>query len=82
MQGRLQEYQQRTAALSQIADQRRAELIQPVVDQVNAIIEALREEGQYSVIMDLTAGAIIAADPALDLTPQVIERLGESADQD
>ena len=80
IQARLQEYQQRTSQLSQIAEQRQAELIQPVVDQVNAVIETLREEGQYSMILDVAAGAIIAADPTLDLTAEVILRL-ENAQQ-
>lgn len=80
IQVRLQEYQQRTAELNLIADQRRAELVQPVIDQINTVIETLREEGQYAMILDLAAGAIIAADPTLDLTAEVILRL-ENAQQ-
>ena len=76
LQTRLQEYQARTAQLTQLAEQRRAELIQPVMDRVNTIIEAVRVEGQYSLILDLAAGSIVAADPMLDLTQQVIARLG------
>lgn len=76
LQTRLMEYQQRTAQLSQLAEQRRAELIQPVMDEVNTIIEAIRIEGQYHLILDVAAGSIVAADPSLDLTQQVITRLG------
>ncbi len=80
IQVRLQEYQQRTAELNQIVDQRRREIVQPVIDQINTVIETLREEGQYAMILDLAAGAIIAADPTLDLTAEVILRL-ENAQQ-
>ncbi|MGE0161380.1 MAG: OmpH family outer membrane protein [Gemmatimonadales bacterium] len=79
IQQRVQAYQTRTAELQQIADQRRAELIQPVMDKITAIIEQVREEGQYSLILDVAAGSIIAADSTLDLTPEVIRRLGTPA---
>lgn len=75
LQLKLQEYQTRTAQLQQVADQRRAELIQPVMDRITVVIEALREEGQYSLILDVAAGAIISADSTLDLTPEVLRRL-------
>jgi len=75
LQQKLTEYQQRTQQLQQLADQRRAELIQPVMDNITAVIEAIREEGAYSLILDVAAGSIISADPALDLTQTVIQRL-------
>lgn len=76
LQARLTEYQQRTAQLTQLAEQRRAELIQPVMDQINLAIEDVREEGQYHLILDLAAGSIVAADPTLDVTQLVIARMG------
>lgn len=75
IQQRLQEYQTRTQQLQQQADQRRAELVQPVVDKITAIIETIREEGSYHLILDVAAGSIIAADSTLDLTPEVMRRL-------
>ena len=79
LQTRLAAYQQRTAQLTQLAEQRRAELIQPVMDRINTVIEAVRVEGQYHLILDLAAGSIIAADPMLDLTQQVIARVSTGA---
>jgi outer membrane protein len=76
IQQRLQAYQARTAELQRIADRRRAELIQPVMDRITSVIEAIREEGRYSLILDVAAGAIVAADTTLDLTPEVLRRLG------
>jgi Skp family chaperone for outer membrane proteins len=49
------------------------------MDSINTVIETIREEGAYSLILDVAAGSIVAADPALDLTPVVIERLQSSA---
>jgi outer membrane protein len=80
LQAKLQEYQQRGTQLQEQAARRRAELVQPVMDRITAIIEQLREEGGYSLILDLAAGSIVAADPALDLTQEVIRRLEAQAD--
>ena len=75
LQQKFQEYQQRTTQLQEVANQRRAALIQPVMDNITMIIEQLREEGAYALILDAAAGSIVSADPALDLTQEVIARL-------
>lgn len=75
LQAKFQQYQQRTAQLQEIANQRRAALIQPVMDEITAVIETIREQGAYSLILDAAAGSIVSADPALDLTQEVITRL-------
>jgi outer membrane protein len=79
LQAKVAEYQQRTQQLQELANQRRAELIQPVMDNITAVIETIREEGAYSLILDVAAGSIISADPALDLTQMVIQRLQEAS---
>jgi len=76
LQTRVTQYQQRTAQLQQLADQRRAELIQPVMDKINTAIEEVRVAGGYHLILDLAAGSIVAADPSLDVTQLVITQLG------
>jgi Skp family chaperone for outer membrane proteins len=45
------------------------------MDNITAVIETMREEGAYSLILDAAAGSIVSADPALDLTQEVITRL-------
>jgi outer membrane protein len=69
------EYQQRVQALDQQAGQRQAELVQPVMDRITEVIEEIRAEGGYALIFDVAAGSIISADPALDLTDEVVRRL-------
>jgi outer membrane protein len=80
IQAKVTEYQTRTTELQQMAEQRQRELVQPVMDRITVVIEALREEGQYSLILDVAAGSIISADSTLDLTPEVIRRLGAATD--
>jgi outer membrane protein len=75
IQQKAQEAQSRMAEMDQIAARRRSELVQPVMDKITAVIEKMREEGSYALILDVAAGSIIAADPALDLTAEVLRRL-------
>jgi len=70
-----QEYESRVGSLEQQAGQRQQEIVQPVMDRINQIIEAIRVEGGYSLIFDVAAGSILAADGSLDLTPEVLRRL-------
>ena len=79
IQTKAQEAQARMAEMDQIAARRRSELVQPVMDKITAVIEKMREEGSYSVILDVAAGSIIAADPALDLTAEGLRRLETAA---
>jgi outer membrane protein len=74
MQTRLQ---QRTDSLQQRAQLREQELLQPIRARVNSIIQGLRAEGNFAFIFDSDApgNPIIAADPALDLTARVLQRL-------
>jgi outer membrane protein len=75
------EYQSRTQALDQQAMQRQAELVEPVMERINAVIETIRTEGSYSLIFDVAAQGIISADPSLDLTAEVVRRLQAASAQ-
>ena len=79
IQQKAQEAQARMQQMDQQVQQRRQELIQPVMDQISEVIEQIREEGNYSLILDVAAGSIIAADPGLDLTEEVLRRLQTTA---
>ena len=69
-------YRQRIAQMENQAGRRQQELVEPIMRQIKDVIEALRQEGNYSVIFEVGPGSnIIAADPALDLTNEVIGRL-------
>jgi outer membrane protein len=75
IQARIQQYQQRGTQLQEQAARRRAELVQPVMDEITEVIEELREQENYALILDVAAGSIVSADPALDVTEEVIRRL-------
>jgi outer membrane protein len=60
--------------------QRQQELMQPIQARILGIIEGIRAEGNYALIFDMDAPdkQILTADPSLDLTPKVIERLRQA----
>jgi outer membrane protein len=76
---RLQErFQQRSSELSDLAQQRQRELIAPLEDRIQRVIDGLRAERNLAVVFDVAAAAnnIVSADPTLDLTQVVVARLG------
>ncbi len=58
-----------------LAARKEAELWQPVFDRVNAIINEIGEEGDYSMIFDAAQMGIVFAVPETDLTQQVLDKL-------
>lgn len=71
-----QQYTQRATQMQQELATRRDELVEPVMQKINVIIDEIRAQGNYSLILDVAAGSIIAADESLDLTEEVLRRLG------
>ncbi len=72
-----EEYQRRTQELQQQVRQREAELVRPIMEQINKVIDELRAEEGYTMIFDAEnqAGVVVAADKNLDLTEKVLARL-------
>lgn len=67
--------EERRQQLQAMADQREAEVFTPINEAIRSVLEEVRVEGNYGLILDVTAQAILVADPALDLTQQVLTRL-------
>lgn len=69
-------FQMRQQELQQLAEQRESELVGPIIEQIETIVEQVRAEGGYAIIFDVASGpTIFAVDPALDITMQVLDRL-------
>jgi outer membrane protein len=79
IQQRQRQYMERQQQIEQQAGRRQAELVQPIMKRVNDAIEEVRQAGNYSLILDSASGLLVAADPALDLTDQVLARLRATA---
>lgn len=68
-------YETRVQEIEVEAARRQEELMAPIMEKINTIIQQLRVEGGYGFIFDASAGALLAADEALDLTAEVVRRL-------
>jgi outer membrane protein len=67
----------RTQELQQKASTRERELLAPIQQKVFGVVNTIRDEGKYSMIFDVSAqgSGLLTADPSLDITQQVIDRL-------
>ena len=55
------------------AFQRNQELMQPIIDKLNGLLEQVGAEEGYDFILDAATAAIVYAEPTYDLTPKFIE---------
>ncbi|HJQ52523.1 MAG TPA: OmpH family outer membrane protein [Gemmatimonadaceae bacterium] len=74
---REQEYQTRARGLDSTMQARQAQLVKPIMERVQKVIEAIRAEDGYGFILDVgsQASVVVAADKRLDLTDRVLARL-------
>ena len=72
-----QQAQQKQAEIQQRLAQRERDLLQPMQERLTAVIEGIRAEGNYAMIIDLGAqnNGIITYDKTLDITARVAQRL-------
>lgn len=68
--------QQRQQELDAQSQQRRNELLAPILQGVTDVIEEIRAEHDYAIVFDIAESGVIAADNSLDITAAVLERLG------
>lgn len=71
------EYQGRARGLDSTMQARQAQLVKPIMERVQAVIESIRSEDGYAVILDVGSqvSVVVAADKRLDLTDRVLARL-------
>jgi Skp family chaperone for outer membrane proteins len=83
LRGLQQQLEQRTNQLQTQAAQRQQELVGPLEERIQAVIDGLRAERSISLVFDVSAPGsnIISADPALDITPVVVQRLTGASGQ-
>jgi outer membrane protein len=57
--------------------QKNAELMKPIIDKVNAILERIGNDEKFTMIFDAANGGVVYAAPGADLTTRVLEELGK-----
>lgn len=73
IQAKQQAYAERQSAINQQAQARQTELMGPVMQAVKDMLEKVREENGYSLILD--SQAVLEGDKNLDITDKVVARL-------
>ena len=82
LQDQYTQLQQHTAELEQKFAARRQELVKPIEDRVQEIIDGMRAEFGCAIIFDANAqgSSIASVDKSVDLTQRVIDRLKAAGD--
>ncbi|MDX1674244.1 MAG: OmpH family outer membrane protein [Longimicrobiales bacterium] len=70
-----QQLQQQGAQWEQRAAAIQSRILGPALDRINRVIDEIRAENSYQYVLDVAAGGVVAADPALDITGEVLTRL-------
>lgn len=72
-----QSYENGAQLLEAQMQQRQGELVQPMMNQIREVLEAMRKEDGFAFIFDVGASSnvIVAADTSLNVTEKVISRL-------
>lgn len=80
LQAMQQRVEQRSNELQDHLRQREQELLGPLRARIGSVIQGIRAEMNYSVIFDADAagGFVAAADPALNITARVLQRLRQA----
>jgi outer membrane protein len=71
-------FQQQQQQLEQKAQERQNELVRPILDRIHRVIDDLRSENGYTLIIDVSpnaGGSVVSFDKNLDVTDQVIRKL-------
>lgn len=69
------ELQQAGSQWEQRAAAKQNEILAPALEKINAVIDQIRAENDYSFVLDVASGGVVAADPSLDITEEVLRRL-------
>lgn len=78
---RQKQVQSQVSKIEKKLQQRQQELMQPILDRVQKVIEQMRAERGYDIILDVSGPGVVAANPDLNITQDVIARLEEMASQ-
>lgn len=70
-----QNFGERAEQLQVQAGRRQQELMEPIMQRVEEVISQVRQAEGFAIVFDVASEAIVSADPSLDLTNRVVERL-------
>ncbi|MDO9577288.1 MAG: OmpH family outer membrane protein [Candidatus Cloacimonadales bacterium] len=60
--------------------QKQAELLEPILNKLKAVIEKVAVENNFSIIFDAASGGLLYAKPNMDITDLVIEEMAKAVE--
>ncbi len=77
-QAELDQYLASTFGPGGLVERRNAELVSPIVAEINEAVRELAAENGYDLVLDASGGLVVYADEAIDITDAVISRISTS----
>jgi outer membrane protein len=71
----LETYVSSTFGPGGLLERRNEELVAPIVTAINEAVEEISNEEDFDLVLDASAGTVVFADPGIDITDAVLERL-------
>lgn len=74
-------FQKQQQDLEQKAQERQNELVRPILDRIHRVIDDIRSENGYTLVIDVSpnaGGSVVSYDKNLDITESVIRKLQSS----
>lgn len=71
----LETYVSSTFGPGGLLERRNEELVAPIVTAINEAVEEISTEEGFDLVLDASAGTVVFADPGIDITDAVLERL-------
>ena len=71
-------FQKQQQDLEQKAQERQNELVRPILDRIHRVIDDIRSENSYTMVVDVSpnaGGSVVSYDKNLDITDSVIRKL-------
>ncbi|MBD3369646.1 hypothetical protein GF402_04700 [Candidatus Fermentibacteria bacterium] len=73
--GELDSFISETFGPDGLVESRNEQLVSPIVASINEAVREISSEEGYSLVLDASKGHVVFADPSIDITNEVIDRL-------
>lgn len=73
--GELDSFISETFGPDGLVESRNEQLVSPIVASINEAVREISSEEGYSLVLDASKGHVVFADPSIDITDRVIDRL-------
>jgi outer membrane protein len=65
-----------------VVESRNEELVSPIVAGINETVQEISNEEGYQLVIDASEGLVVFAEPSVDITDEVIDRLATGGGSD